>query len=68
MKYHFRCRSNPKGPLLTLDTKWEADEMRAHPDYDPVDADGLPIVVEDEGEVKKGDQILFNPLVEGAGK
>lgn len=47
-KYYFRCRSNPDAPLLTLMTDWEAREMRINTEYDPVDVDGLPIVIEDE--------------------
>ena len=46
--YYFRCRTNPTAPLLVLNTEWEAREMRTNPDYDRVDADGLPIVDEDE--------------------
>ena len=45
---YFRCRSNPKGPLLMLGTKWEADEMKTNHAYDRVDEDGLPIVSEPE--------------------
>lgn len=47
-KYYFRCKSNPDAPLLTLTTEWEAREMRTNEEYDRVDEDGLPVVVEDE--------------------
>jgi len=49
-KFYFQCNTNRKGPLLVLDTEWEAKEMRTNPDYDAVDEDGLPIVL-DEPEV-----------------
>ena len=51
-KFYFRCSTNPSGPLLVLETKWESDEMRTNPDYDPVDEDGLPIVLP-EPEIAK---------------
>ena len=50
-KFYFRCRTNPTAPLLTLETEWEAKEMRTHPDYDAVDEDGLPFVPESQPEV-----------------
>ena len=57
-QFYFRCRSNPKGPLVVLNSKWEADEMKNHPDYDQVDEDGIPVVPEHErGETP----ILFQP-------
>jgi hypothetical protein len=43
--HYFRCNTNPSAPLLKLDTDWESLEMRTNPDYDPVDEDGLPIVL-----------------------
>lgn len=46
MKRYFRCCTNPNGPLLILDTDWEADEMKTNPDYDEVDESGLPVVVD----------------------
>ena len=48
MLYHFRCKSNPNGPLLTLSSLKEALEMRTHPDYERVDACGEVIEIEDE--------------------
>lgn len=38
----YRCRTNPKGPLLKLHTDWEQKEMERHPDYYECDEDGLP--------------------------
>lgn len=35
-KYYFRCKSNPDGPLLVLETSWEAREMAEHPDYERI--------------------------------
>jgi len=49
-KYFYRCRSNPTAPVLVLDTEWEAKEMRTNLEYDQVDEDGLPVVVEEEPE------------------
>jgi hypothetical protein len=49
-QYHFRCKSNPTAPLLTLSTAWEAKDMRNHPDYEQVDECGEVVVVEDEIE------------------
>ena len=46
-KFYFRCSTNPSAPPLVLETEWEAKEMRTNPDYDPVDEDGLPIVLAD---------------------
>lgn len=40
MAYYFRCKSNMKAPLLVLDTFFEAEEMKNHPDYDRVDEFG----------------------------
>jgi hypothetical protein len=51
-KFYFRCNTNPTAPLLVLTTEWEAKEMRTNPDYDPVDEDGLPIVLDEPEEVK----------------
>ena len=45
--FYFRCNMNINAPLLVLNTQWEADEMRTNPAYDPVDEDGLPIVLPD---------------------
>jgi hypothetical protein len=53
-KYYFRCRSNPTAPLLVLDSEWEAKEMKSNLEYDAVDEDGLPIVVEREDAVEFG--------------
>ena len=44
MARYFRCKENMNGPLLRLDTEWEANEMRTHQDYIEVDEDGLPVV------------------------
>jgi len=49
-KFYFSCNMNPSAPLLVLDSQWEADEMRTNPAYDPVDADGMPIVLPDPEE------------------
>ena len=49
-EYYFRCKSNPKAPLLTLYTAWESKDMRNHPDYEQVDECGEVIVTEDEME------------------
>jgi hypothetical protein len=46
-QYFFRCKTNPKGPLLTLESFQEADEMKNHPDYERVDEFGEVIVSED---------------------
>ena len=59
MNYYFRCRSNPSAPLLVLDAEWEAKEMRTNLEYDPVDEDGLPIVLEDEPALEEKDSIPF---------
>ena len=60
MKYYFRARSNPSAPPLVLDTEWEAKEMRLNLEYDPVDEDGLPIVLEDEPVAEEKDYIPFS--------
>jgi len=33
--------------LLVLDSDWEAKEMRTNLEYDAVDEEGLPVVVEE---------------------
>jgi hypothetical protein len=48
--YHFRCKANPTGPLLKLNTAWEAKEQRNHPDYEEIDEFGETVVAEDEIE------------------
>lgn len=45
-QYFFRCKSNLKAPLLVLDTFWEAEEMKNHPDYERVDEFGEVVVDE----------------------
>ena len=52
MKHYYRCKSNPTAPLLVLETEWEVKEMRGHREYDEVDEDGLPVVVEDATDEK----------------
>lgn len=50
-KFYFRCTSNPTAPVLVLETYWEMDEMRNHPDYERIDEFGEPILDEaDEAE------------------
>ena len=46
-QYFFRCKSNPKAPVLELSTFWEAEEMKNHPDYERVDEFGEVIVSEE---------------------
>lgn len=59
MVYYFRCRSNPKAPLLQLHEEWEAKEMRLNLEYDAVDEDGLPVVLEDEPVAEEQNYIPF---------
>ena len=58
--YYFRCRTNPSAPPLILYTEWEANEMRTNLDYDRVDEDGLPVVVEEEVQSKSEQSIPFD--------
>lgn len=46
MPFYFRCKTNPTAPLLALDSFWEAEEMKNHPDYERIDETGE--VVKDE--------------------
>lgn len=46
-QFHFRCTSNPNGPILTLDNASEAKEMQGHPDYEQIDEMGEVIIVDD---------------------
>lgn len=39
-KFYYRCKSNPNGPLLVLESYWEAKEMKGHPDYERIDEMG----------------------------
>ena len=48
-RYYFQCTSNPNAPLLVLTTFWEAEEMKSHPDYRRVTAEGKPVIVEGAG-------------------
>lgn len=43
MKYFFRCKPNPSAPLLVLESYWEMDEMKNHPDYERVDEHGVAV-------------------------
>jgi hypothetical protein len=47
-KFYFRCKTNPNGPILVLDTVYEMLEMRSHPDYERIDEFGEVIVSEEE--------------------
>ena len=58
--YYFRCRTNPTAPLLILDTEWEAREMKANLEYDRVDEDGLPVVVEEDAQPEEQQCIPFS--------
>jgi hypothetical protein len=42
MAFHFLCTTNPTGPLLVLDSEFEANEMKSHPDYVLVDENRQP--------------------------
>lgn len=44
--FYFRCKTNPSGPLLVLETVWESLEMKNHPDYERIDEMGEVIVDE----------------------
>lgn len=58
-KWYYRCRTNPKGPLLELNQAWEAKEMKRHPDYDEVDEFGLPVIDEDDLDTAEKQVIPF---------
>lgn len=45
-KYVYRCKANPSGPLLVLETYYEHVEMANHPDYERIDEFGEVIVDE----------------------
>jgi hypothetical protein len=47
-QFFFRCKTNPSGPLLVLDTFWEAEEMKNHPDYERIDEAGELVVFEED--------------------
>lgn len=47
-EFIFRCKSNPNGPLLILNTYKEAKEMKGHPDYERIDAFGELVVDEED--------------------
>ena len=49
-KAYFRCKSNPTGPLLVLESAWEIHEMRRHVDYEQINETGEVVVLEDELE------------------
>ena len=48
-KFFFKCTSNKNAPILVLDTFWEAEEMKRHPDYVRVDQYGDVIIDESAG-------------------
>ena len=52
MHRYFRCTSNPSGPLLVLETEWEADEMKTNREDTEVDETGFPVIVSDEATEK----------------
>lgn len=45
--WHFRCKTNPDGPILTLTNFWEADEMRKNPDYERINELGEVVELEE---------------------
>jgi len=45
-KFYFRCKTNPTAAPLVLESYWEAQEMRNHPDYERIDEFGEVIVDE----------------------
>lgn len=47
MTRYFRCKANLNGPVLKLDSNWEAEEMKNHPDYEEVDLFGEVVKQED---------------------
>ena len=49
---YYLCLSNPKGPLLRLDTDWEANEMVKNLAYIEVDADGLRVAQVEEPAIE----------------
>lgn len=46
-EFYFRCKSNPKGPVLKLSSYWEAKEMENHPDYERINEFGDVIATEE---------------------
>lgn len=48
-EYFYRCKSNPRAPILTL-MAWEARDMKNHPDYERVDHHGEVIAEDDDLE------------------
>jgi hypothetical protein len=47
-QFYFRCKTNPSAKPLVLESFWEAQEMRNHPDYERIDAFGEVIVGEED--------------------
>ena len=52
-KFYFQCTTNPAAPLLELDSFWEAEEMKGHPDYVRVTAAGKPVKVEADSAAQR---------------
>ena len=57
-KFYFRCTTNPTAKPLVLESYWEAQEMRNHPDYERIDEFGEVIV--DESDLAEN-SIPFHP-------
>ena len=49
-QFHFRCTANRSAPILTVNTPWEAKDMRSHPDYEELNELGEVIEQVDEME------------------
>lgn len=46
--FYFRCTANRNAPVMTVNTAWEAKEMRDHPDYEEINEVGEVVEREDE--------------------
>jgi hypothetical protein len=57
-KFYFRCKTNSSAPPLVLDSYWEAQEMKGHPDYERIDEFGEVIVSEED---QAENSIPFHP-------
>ena len=56
--FYFRCTANPRAALMPVEFAWEAAELKRHPDYEEVNADGTPVIgsaLEEALKIERGE-------------
>ena len=56
--FYFRCTANPKAAIMPVEFAWEAAELKRHPDYEEVDAEGVTVTgsaLEEALKIERGE-------------